>query len=71
MRRKEETRMRKKALLTLAALGLMILSGCTSTVEFWSHDTESKIKVWRRDLHEIHKSIDYHFLNYDWDDPYI
>ncbi len=63
--------MRKKALLTLAALGLLVLGGCTSTIEFWSQNTTDKIKVWRRDLHQVHKSIDYHFFNHDWDDPYI
>ncbi|MEQ8764425.1 MAG: hypothetical protein RL885_10895 [Planctomycetota bacterium] len=63
--------MRRKALLTLALFGLVALAGCTSTIEFWRDNTNDKLKVWRRDLHQIHKSLDYHFLNHDWDDPYI
>jgi hypothetical protein len=58
--------------LTLAVLAVVAFagSGC-STVGFWYDDTANKIKVWRRDLHAAHRTIDRYFLNYDWEDPYL
>jgi len=63
--------MRRKGLRGLAVIVLFALVGCTSTIEFWKDDTNRMLTAWRRDLNEIHKSIDYHFFNYDWDDPYL
>jgi len=57
------------SLVLLAALAFTAV-GC-STLNFWAEDTGNKIKVWRRDLHHAHKTFDWYFLNYNWDDPYL
>lgn len=59
----------KKVLLS-ALLGLFALSflgGCS--LFDWGHNWRH-IKSFFRDMHQLHKEIDRHFLNYDEENPY-
>ncbi len=61
-----------RTLLVLAALAAsLLLGGCRSTWDFWKDNASGVVKSQRRNLNHIHRSLDRHFLNYDWDDPYL
>lgn len=61
-----------RSLLALAALFAgLFLGGCKSTWDFWKEDSAQVIRAQRRNFHHINKSLHRHFLNTDWDDPYI
>ncbi|MFO0980354.1 MAG: hypothetical protein U1E76_01200 [Planctomycetota bacterium] len=51
-------------------LATAIISGCSS-LSWWGDDLSNHGRAILRDLDHIHWSIDRHFFNYDWDDPYI
>jgi hypothetical protein len=62
---------RIRALLALALVGLP-LGGCsTDSVYWWGNHMKGYGQVIRRDAEHVYKSFDRHFMNYDWDDPYI
>ncbi|MEW6741647.1 MAG: hypothetical protein AB1486_02715 [Planctomycetota bacterium] len=67
----------RRASLILPVLALLGLSffagtGCqTYTPYSFGEHVNNHFKVWGRDFMKIAKSLDYHFLNYDWDDPWI
>lgn len=64
--------MGKRVVLVLALLATLVLGSC-SVIDFgwWQHNIEGNYQVIRRSLHSMHRTWDYHFMNYDWDDPYI
>ena len=62
--------MGKRVILVLALLATLVLTSC-SCVEWWGHNIQGKYLAVRRDLHSMHRTWDYHFMNYDWEDPYI
>ncbi|MBL8696131.1 MAG: hypothetical protein JNJ88_18700 [Planctomycetes bacterium] len=61
---------RSLTLLATLCVGLL-LGGCRSTWDFWKDNAAGVVKSQRRNAHHIHRSLDRHFLNYDWDDPYL
>ena len=38
---------------------------------FWRNNWDGRMMAIRRDFHMLHQSIDRHFFNYDWNDPYL
>ncbi|MHC5037528.1 MAG: hypothetical protein ACYTHM_09460 [Planctomycetota bacterium] len=56
----------KKAFL-IALLGVFALGGCS--LFDWGHNWRH-IKSFFRDMHQLHKEIDRHFLNYDEENPH-
>jgi len=62
---------RRPLLLVAAVLVGLCLAGCRSTWDFWKEDMSETVKAQNKNFHKIHKSLDRHFLNYDWDDPYL
>jgi hypothetical protein len=69
---------------TLGLLGLALMStmmvGCGSTVSgrsaayngrWWRTNLRNHWYVIERDATDLYRSIDRHFFNYDWDDPYL
>ncbi len=61
--------LRAVLLLCLAALPL---GGChTDSVYWWGGHMRGYYQVVRRDAESVYRSFDRHFMNYDWDDPYI
>lgn len=64
-------RSRLWSLLTLFAATIFV-GGCHyDSVYWWGEDISNHYKAVLRDADHIHWSIDRHFFNYDWDDPYI
>ncbi|MBK6940110.1 MAG: hypothetical protein IPH13_07860 [Planctomycetes bacterium] len=62
---------RVRALLALALVSLP-LGGChTDSVYWWGNHMKGYSQVVRRDAEHVYRSFDRHFMNYDWDDPYI
>jgi len=60
---------RKLALVLVLASAAAGVAGCT----VFPPTAESPgmiLRAWWRDLGDIQKSIDKHFLNYDYDDPF-
>ncbi|MFN0207022.1 MAG: hypothetical protein ACKVS6_12035 [Planctomycetota bacterium] len=61
-----------RALLLLATLVIgLFLGSCRSTWDFWKDNVAGVAKSQRYHMHKIHRSLDRHFLNYDWDNPYL
>jgi hypothetical protein len=59
----------KKALLTVF-LGVFLLGSIGGCSLFdWGHNWRH-IKSFFRDMHQLHKEIDRHFLNYDEENPH-
>jgi len=58
---------RKLAALALLAAVALLAPGCT--FRQWADDVVNHGKVILRDLNDIHRSVDRHFFNYDWNDP--
>ena len=55
------------ATMVLGAMAVAFLGGCS--LFDWGHNWRH-IKSFFRDMHQLHKEIDRHFLNYDEDNPY-
>jgi hypothetical protein len=48
------------------------LGGCHyDSVYWWGQEMSNHYKVIQRDGMKILWSVDRHFFNYDWDDPYL
>lgn len=46
--------------------------GCHyDSVYWWGAHMRGYYQVVRRDAEHVYRSFDRHFMNYDWDDPYI
>ncbi|MBI1853933.1 MAG: hypothetical protein HYR85_26650 [Planctomycetes bacterium] len=61
--------MRRKASMLLGiALGLIVLTGC-ETLDFWKEDSLGHYYKFRSQLNNMHKFVDRHFFDYNWDDP--
>ena len=43
----------------------------TSTSSWWGDNMRGYWYVLKRDGTDLYRSIDRHFFNYDWEDPYI
>jgi len=43
----------------------------TSTSSWWADNMRGYWYVLKRDGTDLYRSIDRHFFNYDWEDPYI
>ena len=56
-------------------IGLAVLpftGGCHFDSVYWWHDhMRAYYQVVQRDAELFHESFDRHFMNYNWDDPYI
>ena len=59
--------LKKLAIAVLLGGFLAGLGGCS--LFDWGHNWRH-IKSFFRDMHELHKEIDRHFLNYDEDNPH-
>ncbi len=63
--------MRRKVSVLLACFfALFLLTGC-STLDFWKEDITAHYYKVRSQLHNMHKFVDRHFFDYNWDDPTI
>ena len=63
---------RRLGALVLLALAVMPFGGCTTdSVYWWGSHARGYYQVVRRDAEHVYRSFDRHFMNYDWDDPYI
>jgi hypothetical protein len=61
--------MRRKRLSILAlAVCAVALSGC-STLDFWKEDALGHYHRFRGQIHDMHRFVDRHFFDYNWDDP--
>ncbi len=69
-----------RRILPLALLGVVasFMSGCNTLGgtksrhgSFWSRNLKNKLKVVERDATDAYRSFDRHFLNQDWDDPWL
>lgn len=60
---------RSLLLAALCVLG-MFLGGCRSTWDFWKNNAKGVVQAQNYNLNRVHRSVDRHFLNYDWDNPY-
>ena len=61
-----------RSLFALAALvAALLLGACKSNWEFWKNDAKMVAKSTDRNLNQVNKSLHRHFLNTDWDDPYL
>ena len=38
---------------------------------FWRKNHDGRFKAWSRDWSDLHRSLDRHLFNFDWDDPYL
>ncbi len=59
-----------------ALLGVALVATCFGachydSVYWWGAHARGYYQVVRRDAESVYKSFDRHFMNYDWDDPYI
>ncbi|MFG0318924.1 MAG: hypothetical protein ACF8XB_16750 [Planctomycetota bacterium JB042] len=62
---------RLRALLVIA-LAVIPFGGCsTDSVYWWGGHMRGYYQVVKRDAEHVYRSFDRHFMNYDWDDPYI
>ncbi len=43
----------------------------TSTSSWWGDNMRGYWYVLKRDGTDLYRSVDRHFFNYDWEDPYI
>lgn len=68
------------ALFAAATLTVGLSAGCASSMRtppgqgfwhYWGTNIAEHYQVVVRDLVEIHRSVDRHLFNYDWDDPYL
>lgn len=59
----------RSLLLAVAIFASLFLGSCRSTWDFWKENATGVVKAQRYHLNHIHKSLDRHFLNYDWDNP--
>ncbi|MBI5369157.1 MAG: hypothetical protein HZA54_19125 [Planctomycetes bacterium] len=57
--------MLRKIGLVAALVGLVALVGCT----FDSDHNRAHWRSFKQDVHDMHRFIDRHFLNYDEEDP--
>ena len=63
---------RKLRALVVVALATVPFGACrTDSVYWWGAHMRGYYQVFLRDAEQIHRSFDRHFMNYDWDDPYI
>ncbi|MCI0586894.1 MAG: hypothetical protein L0323_08660 [Planctomycetes bacterium] len=77
--------MRRPFALAVLAVAAFVGAGCSyfapfvadpwgkskAWVGYWDYDLSTKLRVWDRDLHSAHRTIDRYFFNYDWEDPYL
>lgn len=61
----------RTTVLLIACVAALLLGGCKSTWDFWKENSSNVVKSNVRHFNRIHESLDRHFLNYDWSDPYI
>lgn len=62
-----------------AVLTASFLAGCgtggtnnaNSTGTWWKNNLAGYWYVWKRDATDLYRSVDRHFFNYDWEDPYL
>jgi hypothetical protein len=58
--------------LLVTALAATSFGGCHyDSVYWWGSHMRGYYQVIRRDAEHFYKQFDRHFMNYDWDDPYI
>lgn len=62
---------RLRALIVVALAAVPFVGCSTDSVYWWGAHARGHYQVLLRDAEHVHWSIDRHFLNYDWDDPYI
>ena len=63
---------RKFRALLVVGLAALPFGGChTDSVYWWGAHARGYYQVIQRDSEHVYKSFDRHFMNYDWDDPYI
>jgi hypothetical protein len=43
----------------------------TSTSAWWGDNLAGYWYVLKRDMKQLYQSVDRHFFNYDWEDPYL
>ena len=59
--------MKRIIILALLAFCATTATGCFSLVD-WEHNN-NHLKVWNKELDDMHRDIDYFFFDYDWNDP--
>ena len=65
--------------LICAVLAASVLGACGSTNgpkesytgTWWKENLRGYWYVLKRDGKDLYRSVDRHFFNYDWDDPYL
>lgn len=58
--------------LIALALAAIAYGGCHfDSVYWWGAHARGYYQVIQRDSEHVYRSFDRHFMNYDWDDPYI
>ncbi len=62
---------RLRALLLIAFIAVPFTGCRTDSVYWWGGHARGYYQVFKRDAEHVYRSIDRHFFNYDWDDPYI